>query len=190
MPARWSLALAAVSALVGASCARHSPTHETAEEGASRARAVLEPFKTKLKATLGAALAKGQDSAIDACAGEAPRLAAEASRDGVRVGRSSARLRSAANAPPAWVAAPMAELARAPREGDYRLVQLEDGRLGFAETILVKSMCLGCHGRELGPETAARLASRYPKDEARGYAEGDFRGVFWAELPPTTTARR
>ena len=35
----------------------------------------------------------------------------------------------------------------------------------------------------------ARLRARYPTDQATGFRAGDFRGVFWAELPERTVAR-
>lgn len=191
---RTSETLATAVVLSGAllwasSCATPTPLKEAPEKSAARARAALEPFKAKLKETLGAALARGPEAAIDVCAVDAPRLAAEASRDGVRVGRAAARLRSSANAAPSWAEAPMTELARTPREGEHRVVSLEGGRVGYVETITTKPMCLGCHGSDIRPEVATRIASRYPNDHARGFADGDFRGIFWAELPPAAVSK-
>jgi hypothetical protein len=44
---------------------------------------------------------------------------------------------------------------------------------------------LACHGPEeaLQPEVRAALDQRYPEDRATGYAAGDLRGAFWAEVP-------
>jgi hypothetical protein len=78
----------------------------------------------------------------------------------------------------------MAELAAAKKEGDYRVVPLPGGKVGYAETILVKPKCLLCHGDKVSPGVAAKLADKYPNDAARGYSEGEFRGVSWVELPP------
>jgi hypothetical protein len=187
---KLAVALALYGAsLFASSCATPTPLKEAPEKSVARARAVLEPFKVKLKETLGAALARGPEAAIDVCAVDAPRLAAEASRDGVRVGRAAARLRSPANAAPSWAEAPMTELARTPREGEHRVVSLEGGRVGYVETITTKPMCLGCHGSEIRPEVATRIASRYPNDHARGFADGDFRGIFWAELPSAAVSK-
>ena len=35
----------------------------------------------------------------------------------------------------------------------------------------------------LGKAVAEAVRTRYPADRATGYAVGDLRGVFWAELP-------
>lgn len=157
-----------------------------------RARAVLGPFKASLKATLTSALAQGPVAAIDACAVSAPGLAAAAAHDGVKVGRSAVKLRNPVNAPPAWVAGPMAELAAAalvaaPKEGDHRVVELPGGGTGYVETILVGEPCVKCHGAEAAvtAEVRALLKQKYPADQATGFALGQFRGVFWAEVSPT-----
>ncbi|MBW2376809.1 MAG: DUF3365 domain-containing protein [Deltaproteobacteria bacterium] len=47
----------------------------------------------------------------------------------------------------------------------------------------MQPLCVTCHGAELPPDLRARLAELYPEDQATGYAAGDFRGVFWVELP-------
>jgi hypothetical protein len=35
----------------------------------------------------------------------------------------------------------------------------------------------------LNPDIAAKIDELYPDDEATGFSEGDFRGVFWVEFP-------
>jgi hypothetical protein len=152
-----------------------------------RARAVLGPFKASLKATLTSALAQGPAAAIEACAVSAPGLAAAAAHDGVTVGRAALKLRNPVNAAPAWVAGPMAELAAAPpKEGDHRVVALPGGGTGYVETILVGEPCVKCHGADaaVSPEVRGLLKQKYPADQATGFALGQFRGVFWAEVAP------
>jgi hypothetical protein len=180
-----------VRALVGAAilgaallgCTK--PRSEPPEASAARAKAVLVPFQTELKAALENAIAAGgAEPAIEACSSVAPALAAKASTGGMTVGRASAKLRNPKNAAPSWVGPAMAELAAAKKEGDYRVVPLPGGKVGYAETILVKPKCLLCHGDKVSPGVAAKLADKYPNDAARGYSEGEFRGVSWVELPP------
>ncbi|MCA9519257.1 MAG: DUF3365 domain-containing protein [Myxococcales bacterium] len=155
----------------------------TEEAAVARAQAALGPFKKSLKGALMKGLGEGPGPAIEACRDEAPKLAAAASVGGVVVGRSSEKLRNPANAPRAWVAPLLGELAKAPRApGLHRAVALEGGGWGYVEPIYVDGMCLGCHGGSVGEEVGAKLASLYPEDRARGYAEGDFRGVFWVEV--------
>ena len=43
-----------------------------------------------------------------------------------------------------------------------------------------------CHGDNIAPEIAARIAEHYPQDRATGFSEGDLRGLIWAEVPATT----
>lgn len=153
-------------------------------EAVARARAVIAPLKASLRDTLQGALTKGPEAAIDACALSAPGLAAAASRDGVLVGRSALRLRNPSNAPRPWLAPLLPGLAaERPLEGAHRAVRLPDGRVGYAEAIVVQPPCLTCHGEAVAPPVLARLRERYPGDQAVGFRAGDFRGVFWAELP-------
>jgi hypothetical protein len=179
--------LAAVLA-AGAGCAGHraipAPTAEPIAGTAERARAALAPFKAALRQALAEALARGGPvAAIDVCATVAPRLAAEASRDGVTVGRASHRLRNPANRAPGWVDSLLTQLELTAGAGS-RAVDLGGGRTGYVEPIHVQPVCLACHGAELAPGVAEALARRYPDDAARDYQSGDFRGVFWVELEP------
>lgn len=151
----------------------------------ARARAALGPFKKELKETLTKALEQSPEAAIEVCAKKAPDIARAHSRDGVVVGRSALKLRNPANAPPAWLGPVMEELARLPSatEGS-KLVTLPDGRRGYAEPIWTGDQCVLCHGAAVPPALDAKLKAAYPRDAARGFKPGDFRGVFWAELPP------
>ena len=54
------------------------------------------------------------------------------------------------------------------------------------EPVMMKPMCLACHGAEVAPEVQAAIAERYPDDRATGYRAGELRGVIWAELRPRT----
>lgn len=150
----------------------------------ARARAVLGPFKASLKEALTTALAEGPEKAVEACAAKAPALAKAASKDGVTVGRTSTRLRNPANAAPAWVVPLLAELATEKSGTEAkRTVALGGGRYGYAEAIWIQPPCLGCHGATVAPGVASALA-RYPDDQAKGYALGELRGVFYAEIAP------
>jgi hypothetical protein len=43
--------------------------------------------------------------------------------------------------------------------------------------------CLACHGKEIAPKVAARLAELYPEDAATGYSAGEIRGAFTLSRP-------
>ena len=62
------------------------------------------------------------------------------------------------------------------------VVDLDDGRHGYAEPIRVQPLCLTCHGETVHADVAERIEALYPDDEATGFSEGDFRGVFWVSF--------
>lgn len=150
-----------------------------------QARAALMPLKKGLKGALQAAMkAKGPVGAIEACHERAAGITEGASA-GVKVGRTSHRLRNPRNAPAPWMQAPLVELQKAPpKVGDFRTVALPDGALGYVEPIRVGAVCLGCHGGEIAPAVREKLRALYPTDAATGFTQGTFRGLFWAVVPP------
>jgi hypothetical protein len=149
----------------------------------ARGAETVAPLKRGLLVALEEALARaGPEAAIDVCRLRAPEIAAQASSPGVRVGRTSDRLRNPANAPADWMR-PLLEAYRAnPHDRAPRVVHLPDGRVGYAEPIVVQPLCLTCHGEALTPALRERLAARYPDDQATGYRAGDFRGLVYAEF--------
>jgi hypothetical protein len=130
----------------------------------------------------------GPAGAIGVCKDEATKISqAVACEKGVMIGRTSAKLRNPANAAPAWAAALLAEQPVEPR-----LTANPDGSLGVTLPIKLAANCLACHGNPDTIDLAVKVAltAKYPKDQATGYTEGDLRGWFWVEVPPSagTTA--
>ena len=172
------------------SAARSYPLAEAPAElrpALQRAEGATALLQKKLGARLGEAMkAGGPAAAVDAYSADAARLAAEAAQEtGVKVGRTSLRLRSAANGAPAW-ATPFLAASAGKKASEVApvAVELGEGKLGLLKPITVGAACLRCHGRpEAVPaEVRERLAARYPQDRAGGFAEGDLRGFFWAEV--------
>jgi hypothetical protein len=150
----------------------------------ARARQALQPFKGALKAELTSALEVSPVQAIEVCTKRAPELARVHSQGGAVLGRAALKRRNPASVGAPWVEAAMQALAKEPSGSDaFRVVPLPGGRVGYAEAIWVQPMCLTCHGEALSDEVKAAVAARYPADQATGFKAGDFRGVFWAELP-------
>lgn len=148
-----------------------------------QAKSAVNPFKKNLKETLTKALEKSPEAAIDVCSKRAPELAKEASTAMVTVGRSALKLRNPKNAPKPWLEKVMAELATEKSGSEaFRVVTLPDGTVGYAEAIWTGAPCLVCHGQTIAPALEAKIKAAYPNDLARGFSEGDFRGVFWAEV--------
>ena len=152
----------------------------------SRAQESGRAFQKALQARLGEAMKQGgPPAAIEVCARDAGRIASEASASaGVKMGRTSDRLRNPANVPPDWTRSPL-EAAAGKKGAEVKPVAVDlGGKVGVLLPITVGSACLGCHGpaSSLQPTVKEAIAARYPADRAVGYAEGDFRGFLWVEV--------
>lgn len=161
------------------------PAPEVASE-AAQAEAAAKKLGGTLKARMVEAMGSGgPGAAITVCADEAQGLTAQiADETGVRVGRSSSRLRNPANAGPDWVTAWLRAQGERPAEGVAPLREIVDGRARVILPIAVEAPCLVCHGAPQAIPVDVRevLAARYPDDDATGYAVGDLRGALWAEV--------
>ena len=149
----------------------------------ARGAELLAPFKKDLQLALKSGLAEGPAEAIQVCRVKAPGIANALSVEGVRVGRSSHKLRNPDNTAPDWVSPLVQTFLDDPSSREPLAVELADNRWGYAEPIIVQPLCLTCHGSELPPDVAARLSELYPEDRAVGFEAGDLRGVFWLEFP-------
>ena len=61
----------------------------------------------------------------------------------------------------------------------------ENNKVHYYKPILVQTMCLTCHGtpgKEMNKQLAAVIDSLYPADKAKGYKEGDLRGMWHVEF--------
>ena len=123
----------------------------------------------------------GPSPTVALCSSAAPGIIATVSQArGLRLGRTSHKLRNPANVAPVWAKKHVA----AGKARSLRVLN-QDGRLGVLNPIMVKPPCLNCHG---DPATFfaglnATLAQHYPLDAAVGFKNGDLRGWFWFEVP-------
>jgi hypothetical protein len=116
------------------------PLASTASErDLARGAEILQPFKQQLQSALREGLASGPADAIAACRTKAPEIAASISRDGIRVGRASHRLRNPKNVPPEWAAPLLDGYRDDPSSRAPRAVDLGEHRRGYVEPILVVS---------------------------------------------------
>ncbi len=171
-----------VAALLSpAACAGDSP----GEKAEKRAHAAIATLKMRLKQRLQGAMAEGPVKALSVCADEAQAIRATIQHDtGVSLGRASLRLRTPADAAPPWVQSWLEAQGERKREGVNGLVTHEGNTVRVLEPIGLEPLCVTCHGprEQLGKELREVLEARYPGDAAVGYAPGDLRGAFWAEL--------
>jgi len=170
-----SLILAAVALTTGAVSAQDSEP--------SRGGQILSQYKYNLQNALRSALSEDATEAIKACQIQAPQIAEALSHNGIRVGRTSHRLRNPDNAPPNWVKPILEAYIASPSDREPRNVSLPANRLGYAEPIMLQPLCTTCHGETISKEVATRINKLYPEDRAVGFSVGDLRGIFWVEYP-------
>jgi hypothetical protein len=178
------LLLAAVAAV---SCARApaAVTRERVEPQAAKADQAIGALRARLLTRVTQAMGEGGPAkAIEVCSAEALTLTEEIGRaQGVEVGRTSFRVRNPANAPRPWAAATV-NAAEGLKAADAKPAFFDLGdRVGVLQPMPVGAVCVTCHGARLQPEVEAAVKARYPADRATGFAEGDLRGFFWAEVP-------
>ena len=152
---------------------------KTQRAAAFRAKDAM--FEELSGALMGAIQARGPAAAIDERRGEAPAIATRvAGQEGVRIGRTSFRLRNAENTPPAWARALVAG-----KRSDNAYLAATDGSLGVLLPIRLQAACLTCHGdaAAVAADVRAEIERWYPDDAAMGFAQGDLRGYFWVEVP-------
>lgn len=159
------------------------------EKGRAAARALDETLKKKMSASMREV---GPSGALAVCTYQAQALAGEVeANQGVRVRRTSLKLRNPRNAPDAYEKELLIRLEGLRREGNLPVEVLEerrtsDGRVyRYAKPLLVEPMCLTCHGRgeEIPGDVRRELEVRYPKDTATGYKLGDLGGIVTVVVP-------
>jgi hypothetical protein len=124
----------------------------------------------------------GPEGAIAVCQTTAPTVAAHISEQyGLKIGRTSHRLRNPANAPPEWAVAHVSDLV-----ADPTFLKGPNGEMGALLPIRLKAECQMCHGpaEMIDDEVQSAISETYPEDRATGFGEGDLRGWFWVETPP------
>jgi len=158
-------------------------SHEAAVS--ARGAELLTPFKMELKQALMAGMQQGPEAAISACKDQAPAITASLATEGIRIGRSSHRLRNPDNVAPDWVEPVLKAYVAEKADREPRVVALANNREGYVEPILVKPLCLTCHGESLAPGVREQIMAMYPHDAAIGFKTDDLRGVYWVEYPVT-----
>jgi hypothetical protein len=166
----------------------------TSSSALQRARAAGADLGKTLRGALEQHVAAhGPVAAIDFCRTQAPALTQQvAARHGVRLGRTSLRVRSATNTPGVWQEAALrdleAQLTPATSPASLEHTAEVGGTLRWARGLRTEAVCTVCHGVSVAEPIAAAIARQYPGDRAVGFAEGDLRGVVWVEVPPAGQA--
>lgn len=166
-----------------------APTQSSAPESSqedprrTRATEAAKALGAQLKARLTGAIQEGGLSeGIKACSLTAPDIAAAVAKEkGVKLGRTSFKLRNPANAPPEWAKAHVDARTEAPT-----FFEGPGGTLRALLPIRTGGLCVSCHGpsESLTEPLKQLLQERYPDDQATGFKSGDLRGWFWVEASP------
>jgi len=153
----------------------------------AQAKQLAAQLGMQLKARLQSAIETGGPAnAISVCNVAAPEIAAELSKDGWTVGRTSLKLRNPANQPDTWehetlLAFEQQLASGAPAAGlQNSTVETDNGetRYRFMKAIPIDTVCMACHGEAITEPVKAALAEKYPHDAATGYKAGELRGAF------------
>jgi hypothetical protein len=123
----------------------------------------------------------GGPAGIEACRDKGPEIAARVSDQfGVKIGRTSFRLRNPGNRVPSW-----AEQQVADRVGEPAYLAGSGGELAALLPIRLKAECEMCHGpvESISEDVQRAIATFYPNDQAVGFVAGDVRGWIWVEVP-------
>lgn len=159
---------------------------------AEDAEAAMQKLRAEMMAHMQEAMAKGPAAAINVCQHLAPEIGARiADETGWKIRRVSLRPRTPANAADERERSILegyrmraAAGQRAPALRTTALVE-EDGarRVHVMQAIPMLEPCKVCHGTDIDPDVAARIAEAYPEDQAVGYEVGEIRGAFSLSRP-------
>lgn len=157
--------------------------------GRSAAYEMSETVRGKLVDSM---KSSGPEGAMKVCAYQARALADEVSvRLGVKVRRTTLRLRNPMNAPDAYERALLERLQEQSRTGKMPEGLFEPSEIDgkkvyrYAKPLTVGPACIACHGSpaEISDEVREVLKERYPEDQATGYSLGDLRGIVSVVIP-------
>ena len=153
---------------------------EHEEKGAAVVQAVQDNLKMALKSAL---QDKSPVEAIGVCNESALALTSALNDSlNVEVIRISLKYRNPANKPNGQQARVLAQYEKDLQEGKPIEPKVVSGKEStyYYSPIKMGAFCLTCHGdaNQISPELSAELDRLYPEDLARGYEEGQLRGMW------------
>jgi len=177
------LVIAGMSSL----CHAESLTQQQVLEQQANQR--IAEFSQALQGQLQAAIKQGGlINAVSVCKSVAPAIAAENSKEGWTLTRTSLRVRNSDNTPDEWELSQLQQFELVNASGqqpeDKPIVASEfivnEGKTQFRymKAIPAQKLCLGCHGSNIEPEVSALLSKTYPDDKAINFSLGDIRSAF------------
>jgi hypothetical protein len=153
------------------------------------ARNLVKQFSTELQSTLlGAINENGAAYAFQMCQLKAPEIASAHSVAGWTVKRVSTQWRNIAGRADSTEKAMLERFAEPSTTSDFLVLTSgpDSARMfHYYEKIIVKDMCLQCHGdiQRVDQDLWKQIRVMYPYDKATGYKSGDLRGMFVVDAP-------
>lgn len=125
----------------------------------------------------------GPEEAVKFCNLNALNLTSSFASTDVTISRVTDRPRNPENILSLLDDGQYAEYKKLKQQGDSLKASIvhEEKQVHYYKPILIQAMCLTCHGstgQELSPRLAAVIDSLYPTDNAKGYKEGELRGMW------------
>lgn len=145
-------------------------------------------FDTLSSTLVQAMAAGGPEYAINVCQVKAPEITGLYGTADIKITRTALRVRNAANKPNAEERAILEKYLQLAEKGDSLkpiLVQTDDGMHHYYKPILLKPICLSCHGmpdKDIAAATLKALSSKYPLDMATGFTIGSLRGMWHVQF--------
>ena len=152
------------------------------------ARKTIKVFSTDLRQVLVSTMQQnGPIAAISVCNTAAPAIASQHSNSTWQISRSALKTRNPDNQPDEWLRNALLNFEQRKLNGEpiakiEHQTQRSDGWY-FIKAIPTQKACLACHGSDIAPEVAKKIATLYPNDQATDFKLGDIRGAFVVKKP-------
>ncbi len=178
------------------SSSQKSEQTTTANKGVELSQADIEEYKrlgmkvsmntfTTLSQTLSKAIGEGGiGNAIQYCNLAAlPMVDSLSQINNAEIRRASMKPRNPKDAPTPEERKILERYHKIAAEGESPepVVQREGDKIAYYSPIVIKPLCLNCHGQvgtEVSDEDYAQIQALYPEDKAIGYKLGDLRGIW------------
>ncbi|HMQ49415.1 MAG TPA: DUF3365 domain-containing protein [Saprospiraceae bacterium] len=191
-PKRFAL-VTLVLALLGSSCSQQADKAKAEERKAAfeeKGQQIVAASFAALSAQLQQALQRGGvPEALSYCHLAAHPLVDSLSKvHSAGIKRTSLRLRNPANAPTSEEKEALAHFEKAIQNGEslQPYAQLLEGKeVAYYAPIQINALCLQCHGKvgsDIKTVDAELIAQLYPQDQATGYVDGEWRGIWSIRL--------
>jgi hypothetical protein len=188
MSYKVTVSVVALSIAFGGVVGAATSEEEALAKGRQAANTLTDTLRDQVNANL---KEKGVADALPQCYYQELTVRKEIeTTTGVKVKRTSSKIRNPRNAPDAFEVEALARFERFAKEGSMPSEEIRPDKIDgkpvfrYVKPITVGVGCLSCHGAAegLGESVRKTLDEKYPEDKAIGYKAGDFRGLFSAVI--------